>query len=154
MYVARRLIRFASEDIGLADSHAMLIAVAAYQACHYIGMPECNLSLTQAVVYLSLAPRSNAVYRGYEEAKEDALTHLAEPVPLVIRNAPTDLMKELHYGEGYQYAHDTKEKMARMECLPENLKGRVYYHPTQEGEEKKLKERLEKIKEWKENGQD
>lgn len=144
LFIARRLIRFASEDIGLADSQALQIAVAAYQACHFNGMPECNLNLTQAVVYLSLAPRSNALYRAYETAKTDALNQLSEPVPLVIRNAPTQLMNELHYGEGYVYAHDRAEKMARMTCLPESLKDRRYYLPTEEGMEGILKERLEK----------
>lgn len=143
LFIARRLIRFASEDIGLADSQALQLAVAAYQACHFNGMPECNLNLAQAVVYLSLAPRSNAVYKAYENAKVDALTQLAEPVPLVIRNAPTKLMDDLHYGEGYIYAHDTEERMARMTCLPESLKDRRYYLPTEEGAEKGFKERLE-----------
>lgn len=144
LFIARRLIRFASEDIGLADSQALQLAVAAYQACHFNGMPECNLNLTQAVVYLSLAPRSNALYRAYENAKADALTQLAEPVPLVIRNAPTKLMDDLHYGEGYIYAHDTEERMARMTCLPESLKDKRYYLPTEEGAEKGFKERLER----------
>ena len=143
LYIARRLIRFASEDIGLADCQALQIAVAAYQACHFNGMPECNLNLTQAVVYLSLAPRSNALYRAYETAKIDARDQLAEPVPLNIRNAVTPLMEELHYGEGYIYAHDTDEKIARMTCLPESLKDRRYYLPTEEGAEKVWKERLE-----------
>ena len=142
LFIARRLIRFASEDIGLADNQALQIAVAAYQACHFNGMPECNLNLTQAVVYLSLAPRSNALYRAYETAKIDARNQLAEPVPLNIRNAPTSLMEELHYGEGYTYAHDTEEKIARMTCLPESLEGRRYYLPTEEGTEKVWKERL------------
>ena len=144
LFIARRLIRFASEDIGLADNQALQIAVAAYQACHFNGMPECNLNLAQAVVYLSLAPRSNALYRAYETAKIDARNQLAEPVPLNIRNAPTSLMEELHYGEGYTYAHDTEEKIARMTCLPESLKGRRYYLPTEEGTEKVWKERLER----------
>ena len=109
LYVARRVTRFASEDVGLADPRALEIAVAAYQACHFIGMPECSVHLTEAVVYLSLAPKSNALYMAYESAKRDALTQLAEPVPLVIRNAPTRLMKELDYGKGYQYAHDSAE---------------------------------------------
>ncbi len=144
LFIARRLIRFASEDIGLADSQALQIAVAAYQACHFNGMPECNLNLAQAVVYLSLAPRSNALYRAYETAKIDAKNQLAEPVPLNIRNAPTQLMEELHYGEGYTYAHDTEEKIARMTCLPESLKDRRYYLPTEEGTEKVWKERLKR----------
>ena len=147
LFIARRLIRFASEDIGLADSRALQLAVAAYQACHFNGMPECNLNLAQTVIYLSLAPRSNAVYRAYETAKKDALTQLSEPVPLVIRNAPTQLMEELHYGEGYIYAHDTEEKIAHMTCLPESLKDRRYYLPTQEGEEGGWKERLERSRE-------
>ena len=144
LFIARRLIRFASEDVGLADPQALPLAVAAYQACHYNGMPECDLNLTQAVVYLSLAPRSNALYRAYENAKADAMTRLNQPVPLVIRNAPTGLMEELHYGEGYVYAHDTREKMARMTCLPEDLKDRRYYLPTEEGAEGIQKERLER----------
>ncbi len=143
LFIARRLIRFASEDIGLADNQALQIAVAAYQACHFNGMPECNLNLTQAVVYLSLAPRSNAVYRAYETAKTDAKNQLTEPVPLNIRNAVTPLMEQLHYGEGYTYAHDTEEKIAKMTCLPENLKDRRYYLPGSAGEEKTWKARLE-----------
>ena len=142
LFIARRLIRFASEDVGLADPQALPLAVAAYQACHFNGMPECDLNLTQAVVYLSLAPRSNALYRAYQTAKADAMTRLSQPVPLVIRNAPTELMEELHYGEGYVYAHDTREKMARMTCLPEDLKDRRYYLPTEEGTEGILKQRL------------
>ncbi|MGN1146886.1 MAG: replication-associated recombination protein A [Lachnospiraceae bacterium] len=151
LFIARRLIRFASEDIGLADSQALQIAVAAYQACHFNGMPECNVNLTQAVVYLSLAPRSNALYTAYEDARKDALTMLSEPVPLVIRNAPTALMDDLHYGEGYVYAHDTAEKIARMTCLPESLKDRQYYRPTEEGSEKLMKERLEKSRHFRLN---
>ena len=149
LYVARRITRFASEDVGLADPHALEIAVAAYQACHFIGMPECSVHLTQAVVYMSLAPKSNALYVAYETAKKDAIKELAEPVPLVIRNAPTRLMKELNYGKGYQYAHDTKEKLTSMQCLPDSLKGKEYYHPTEQGLEAKYKAKLEKIKEWK-----
>lgn len=149
LYVARRLIRFASEDVGMADSRALQVAVAAYQASHFIGMPECSVNLTQAVVYLTMAPKSNSLYVAYEECKKDALATIAEPVPLQIRNAPTGLMKELHYGEGYEYAHDTKEKLTRMECMPESLKGREYYRPGGEGEERQVKEKLEKVKEWK-----
>ncbi len=148
LYVARRLIRFASEDVGLADAHALPLCVAAYQACHFNGMPECNVNLTEAVVYLSLAPKSNSLYIAYETAKEDARRMLSEPVPLVIRNAPTKLMSELHYGEGYIYAHDTEEKIARMTCLPESLKDRKYYHPTSQGEEKIFQERLKKAEEF------
>ena len=140
---------FASEDVGLADPRALEIAVAAYQACHFIGMPECSVHLTQAVVYMSLAPKSNALYVAYESAKKDALTMLAEPVPLVIRNAPTKLMKELNYGKGYQYAHDTADKLTDMQCLPDSLLGREYYRPTEEGTEAKFKSRLDDIKAWK-----
>ena len=149
LFIARRVTRFASEDVGLADPRALEIAVAAFQACHMIGMPECSVHLTQAVVYMALAPKSNAMYVAYETAKKDALAQLAEPVPLVIRNAPTKLMKDLRYGEGYQYAHDTKEKMARMQCLPDSLLDREYYRPTEEGVEGRFKARLEAIKKWK-----
>ena len=130
LYVARRLVRFASEDIGMADSQALTLAVSAYQACHFLGMPECNVHLSHAVIYLSMAPKSNSAYMAYESAKADARNMLAEPVPLTIRNAPTGLMKDLHYGDGYVYAHDTKEKIARMQCLPDSLEGREYYRPT------------------------
>lgn len=149
LYVARRVTRFASEDVGLADPKALEIAVAAYQACHFIGMPECSVHLTQAVVYMALAPKSNALYVAYEEAKKDAIQQLAEPVPLVIRNGVTDMMKDLNYGKGYQYAHDTKEKLTDMQCLPDALLGREYYRPDGQGMEETYKERLEKIKEWK-----
>lgn len=150
LYVARRVIRFASEDIGLADPRALDQAVAAYQACHFLGMPECTVHLTQAVVYMSLAPKSNALYKAYEHAKTDALQQLAEPVPLVIRNAPTRLMKELDCGKGYQYAHDAADKLTTLQCLPDSLAGRSYYEPTEEGLEAKYKARLETIKAWKE----
>ena len=149
LYVARRVTRFASEDVGLADPRALELAVAAYQACHFIGMPECSVHLTEAVVYLSMAPKSNALYVAYERAKKDALGMLAEPVPLVIRNAPTRLMKELDYGKGYQYAHDSEEKLTDMQCLPDSLLGKEYYLPTEEGVEGKFKTRLREIKEWK-----
>ena len=149
LYVARRIIRFASEDVGLADPRALEQAVAAYQACHFIGMPECTVNLAQAVVYMSLAPKSNAMELAYNTAKIDAIREIAEPVPLVIRNAPTKLMKELNYGKGYQYAHDTKEKLTNMQCLPDSLAGKVYYNPTEQGLEAKYKDKLEKIKEWK-----
>ena len=149
IYVARRVTRFASEDVGLADPHALEIAVAAYHACHFIGMPECSVHLTQAVIYMSLAPKSNALYMAYETAKRDAIKELAEPVPLVIRNAPTKLMKELDYGKGYQYAHDTQEKLTNMQCLPDSLAGKEYYIPTEQGLEVKYKDKLEKIKNWK-----
>ena len=149
LYVARRVTRFASEDIGLADPRALEIAVAAYQACHFIGMPECSVHLTEAVVYMSIAPKSNALYIAYGMAKKDALNMLAEPVPLVIRNAPTRLMKELDYGKGYQYAHDSADKLTSMQCLPDSLLGKEYYFPTDEGIEAKIKARLADIKEWK-----
>lgn len=149
LYIARRVTRFASEDIGLADPKALEIAVAAYQACHFIGMPECSVHLTQAVVYMSVAPKSNALYMAYEHAKKDAIKQLAEPVPLVIRNAPTRLMKELDYGKGYQYAHDTEEKLTNMQCLPDSLAGVTYYHPTTQGLEARVKARLDEIKRWK-----
>ena len=150
LYVARRLIRFASEDIGMADSQALTLAVSAYQACHFNGMPECNVNLAHTVIYLSMAPKSNSAYAGYEHCKEDARHTLAEPVPLVIRNAPTGLMKELHYGEGYQYAHQTEDKIAAMQCMPDSLKDRTYYVPTEEGNEKAAKKRLEEVKAWRE----
>lgn len=149
LFVARRVTRFASEDVGLANPRALELAVAAYQACHFIGMPECSVHLTQAVVYLSLAPKSNALYMAYETAKRDAITQLAEPVPLHIRNAVTKLMKDEGYGKGYQYAHDTAEKLTDMRCLPDSLNGRVYYEPTDQGLESRFKERLESIKAWK-----
>ncbi len=149
LYVARRVTRFASEDVGLADPKALELAVAAYQACHFIGMPECTVHLAQAVVYLSLAPKSNALYAGYNLARKDALEQIAEPVPLVIRNAPTNLMKELEYGKGYQYAHDFKDKLTNMQCLPDSLVDREYYRPTDQGLEVKFKARLEQIKDWK-----
>lgn len=149
LYIARRLIRFASEDIGMADSHALQVAVAAYQACHFLGMPECDVHLTHAVTYLAMAPKSNALYTACEECKKDVKNRRAEPVPLWLRNAPTKLMKELEYGAGYQYAHDTEEKLTRMECLPESLRGREYYRPGEQGEEKQVRERLEAVKKWK-----
>ena len=126
LYVARRVIRFASEDVGLADPGALTQAIAAYQACHFLGMPECTVHLTQAVVYMARAPKSNALYVAYESAKKDARTQLAEPVPMQLRNAPTKLMAELGYGEGYKYAHDYAEKKTDMQCLPDSLLGRKY----------------------------
>ena len=149
LYVARRVMRFASEDVGLADPRALENAVAAYQACHFIGMPECTVHLTQAVVYMALAPKSNALYVAYETAKKDAVRQLAEPVPLVIRNAVTNLMADLDYGKGYQYAHDAEEKLTNMQCLPDSLLGREYYRPTGQGLEARYGARLEEIKAWK-----
>lgn len=145
LYVARRLIRFASEDIGIADSQALTVAVSAYQACHFNGMPECDVNLTQAVVYLSMAPKSNALYTAYTRARTDAAVMLNEPVPLQIRNGVTDLMRDLHYGEGYEYAHDTEEKVTAMKCLPESLMGKKYYEPTAQGKEAEVKKRLEEL---------
>lgn len=150
LYVARRVVRFASEDVGLADPKALELAVAAYQACHFIGMPECSVNLTQAVVYLSLAPKSNAMEMAYLDARRDAISQQAEPVPLHIRNAPTTLMKEVGYGKGYRYAHDYEEKITTMQCLPDALADREYYRPTEQGLEARFKERLEQIKTWKE----
>lgn len=149
LYIARRLIRFASEDIGMADSHALSVAVAAYQACHFIGVPECDVNLTHAVTYLAMAPKSNALYQACEKCKSDISQKQAEPVPLQLRNAPTNLMEELHYGEGYEYAHDTQEKITKMQCMPDSLKDRVYYEPTMQGDEKAVAEKLKKIREWK-----
>ena len=149
IYIARRVTRFASEDVGLADPQALRLSIAAFEACRLIGMPECSVHLTEAVVYLSLAPKSNALYMASEAAKKDALTMLSEPVPLVIRNAPTKLMKELDYGKGYIYAHDTEDKLSSMQCLPDSLLGREYYRPTEEGREGAFKERLEEVKAWK-----
>lgn len=149
LYLARRLVRFASEDVGMADSNALQVAVAAYQACHFLGMPECDVHLAHAAVYLSMAPKSNALYCACNFCKEDIQNFPAEPVPLSICNAPTALMKEFEYGKGYIYAHDTVEKMAKMQCLPDTLVGRRYYQPTEEGKEREVKKRLEEILQWK-----
>ncbi len=149
LYIARRVIRCSSEDVGMADPHALPLAVAAFEACRDIGMPECNVILSEAVVYMSLAPKSNAMEVAYNAAAKDALTGIAEPVPLHIRNAPTKLMKELGYGEGYQYAHDYAEKVTAMSCLPDSLKDKEYYKPTNQGLESKYGPRLEAIKQWK-----
>ena len=151
LYIARRLIRFASEDVGMADSNALQVAVAVYQACHFLGMPECDVHLTHAVVYLSMAPKSNALYTACEACKKDVRTMRAEPVPLQIRNGVTGLMKELGYGKGYEYAHDTEEKLTHMQCMPDSLKDRTYYHPTDQGDEKKTAERLKEIRRFRES---
>lgn len=143
LYIARRLVRFASEDIGNADPQALTVAVAAKDAVHFIGMPEGNTALAQAAIYLATAPKSNAVYVAYTGAAEAAQTDVASPVPLHLRNAPTRLMKQLDYGKGYRYAHDDAEAVADMDCLPENLKGRQFYRPTDRGFEKEIKRRLE-----------
>ncbi|CUH97481.1 Replication-associated recombination protein A [Propionispora sp. 2/2-37] len=149
LFIARRLIRFASEDIGLADPRALEMTIAVYNAAHYLGMPECNVHLTQAVVYLSVAAKSNALYMAYENAKKDANSTMADGVPLHLRNASTKLMANLNYGKGYQYAHNVADKVTNMQCLPENLKDRQYYQPTDQGLEKNIKERLGLIKKLK-----
>ena len=149
LYIARRLIRFASEDVGMADPKALELAVNVYQACHFLGMPECDVHLTHAVTYLAMAPKSNACYVACEEAKQDIKERPAEPVPLQIRNAVTKLMADLDYGKGYEYAHNAEEKLTRMKCLPESLQDREYYRPTEQGAEAAVKERLEEIKAWK-----
>ncbi len=150
LYIARRCVRFASEDVGLADPNALLLANAVWDACHNLGVPECNVHLTQIVVYLALAPKSNAMEKAYNAAASDAQEMMAEPVPLQIRNAPTRLMKNLDYGKGYTYAHDTEEKIARMTCLPDKLVGRRYYEPTGLGAEAKMKARLRAVRDWRE----
>ena len=149
LYVARRLIRMASEDVGMADPKALEVTVAAMQAVHFVGLPEGDLALAQATVYLALAPKSNALYTGYGEVKSDAQKTVAEPVPLHLRNAVTGLMKNVGYGKGYQYAHNADEKLTDMDCLPEGLRGRRYYQPTDQGFEKRLKEKMQAIEEWK-----
>ena len=154
LYVARRCIRFASEDVGLADPNALLLADAVWNACHNLGVPECNVHLTQIVVYLALAPKSNAMEEAYLRAAADAQNMMAEPVPLQIRNAPTRLMKNLDYGKGYTYAHDTDEKIARMSCLPEKLDGRRYYTPAGLGREANMKARLKAVRDWREGRTD
>jgi putative ATPase len=146
LYIARRVVRMAVEDIGLADPQALALCMAARDAVDFIGMPEGNLALAQAVVYLSVAPKSNALYTAYGAVLQDVETTAAQPVPLHLRNAPTRLMKNLNYGKGYEYAHDTEGKVANMQCLPDNLRGRTYYQPTNEGIEKRISERLAEIK--------
>jgi putative ATPase len=146
LYIARRLIRFASEDIGNADPQALIVAVAAKDAAHFIGMPEGNTALAQAAIYLATAPKSNAIYTAYNAAAADAHTQAADPVPLHLRNAPTKLMKELEYGKDYQYSHDAPDAVADMTCLPESLAGRTYYNPPDRGFEREIRKRLE---EWK-----
>lgn len=149
LYIARRLVRFASEDIGMADSHALQIAINGYQACHFLGMPECSVHLTHVVTYLSLSVKSNSLYIAYEKAKKDALQTLAKPVPMQLRNAPTQLMKDLDYGKGYQYAHDFEDQLTTMSCLPDDMQDVSYYHPTNSGSEVKVKKRLQQINQWK-----
>jgi putative ATPase len=146
LYIARRVVRMAVEDIGLADPNALALTLAAKEAIDFLGLPEANLALAQAVVYLSIAPKSNALYVAYGNVQGDVEQTAADPVPLHLRNAPTKLMKEIGYGSGYKYAHDFEEKVTDMQCLPDNLKDRVYYHPTEQGVEKRIKDRLEDIR--------
>ena len=146
LYIARRLVRMAVEDVGLADAQALSITVAARDAVDFIGMPEGNLALAEAAAYLALAPKSNALYEAYGEVQQDVERTVAEPVPLHLRNAPTGLMKNLGYGKDYQYAHTIKGRVADMQCLPDNLRDRVYYRPTDEGEEQHIREKLQDIK--------
>ena len=146
LYLARRIVRMSVEDIGLADPHALQLCMAAKEAVDFIGMPEGNLALAEAVVYLSVAPKSNALYTAYGAVRGDVEHTAADPVPLHLRNAPTKLMKEIGYGKGYEYAHDFDEKVTSMECLPENLRGRRYYHPTGQGIEKRIRDRMEEIR--------
>jgi putative ATPase len=143
LYIVRRLIRMASEDVGLADPHALALCVAAQQAAHFVGMPECELALAQATVYLALAPKSNALYTAYGSVKEDVARTRNEPVPMHIRNAPTGLMKALGHGRGYKYAHDYQDAIVDQSHLPDSLRGRRYYRPTDRGYESRLKERME-----------
>lgn len=148
IYIARRVTRFAAEDVGLADPEALKLSVAAFQACHLIGMPECSVHLTEAVIYNALAPKSNAMERAYMSAAEDARTTIDEPVPMQIRNAPTSLMKDLGYGAGYIYAHDTEDKIAMMECLPDSLSGKQYYDPGDIEAESRFLNRYNEIQDW------
>jgi putative ATPase len=146
LYIARRVVRMAVEDIGLADPNALALCMAARDAVDFIGMPEGNLALAQAVVYLSIAPKSNALYTAYGAVLEDVERTAADPVPLHLRNAVTGLMKNIGYGKGYQYAHDVEEKVTGMQCLPDNLRDREYYVPTNQGIEKRIRERLAEIR--------
>ena len=149
LYIARRMVRFASEDVGMADSNALAVAINVYQACHYLGVPECNVHIAHAATYLAMAPKSNALEVACMEVSEDLRNGRAEPVPLWIRNAPTKLMSDLHYGEGYQYAHNYAEALTPMQCLPESLADRQYYRPKRMGAEAAVADRLEEIREWK-----
>jgi len=152
LYLARRMVRMASEDIGLAEPGALAVTLAAKEAFDFLGAPEGNLALAQAAVYLSLAPKSNALYIAYGEVQNDVQKTEADPVPLHLRNAPTGLMKNIGYGQGYQYAHDTEEKVTSMQCLPDNLAGRSWYHPTDQGFEARLRQRLAEIAKIKSRG--
>jgi putative ATPase len=146
LYVARRLVRMAVEDVGLAAPEALRMALAARDAIDFLGSPEGDLALAQAAVYLALAPKSNALYTAYGEITAEIEAHRAEPVPLHLRNAPTPLMEQFGYGEGYQYAHDLEGRVADMDCMPENLRGREFYHPTAEGREKLLAQRMDEVR--------
>lgn len=148
LYIARRLVRFASEDVGLADTNALNVAVNVFQACQFLGMPECDVHLTEAVTYLALAPKSNAIYKARLAAKKDVEKTRDEPVPLALRNAPTKLMADLDYGKAYQYAHDAPDKLTTLQSLPDALVGREYYHPTDQGRENLFKKRLDYVKRW------
>ncbi len=146
LYLARRIVRMAIEDIGLAAPEALHFCLSAKDAYDFLGSPEGDLAIAEAVVYLCLAPKSNSVYTAYGAVQDDIEHTRQEPVPLHLRNAPTRLMKELDYGKGYRYAHDEEGKVADMDCLPDSLRGRTYYHPTQEGREKQLVQRMEEIR--------
>lgn len=148
IYIARRIVRFASEDIGLADTNALNVAINVFQACQFLGMPECDVHLVEAVTYMSLAPKSNAIYAAKGAAEKDVKQTANDPVPLQIRNAPTKLMKDLDYGKDYEYAHFTKDKLTTMNTMPDSVAGHEYYVPTSEGHESRFKARLEQIKEW------
>ncbi|MDN6128050.1 MAG: replication-associated recombination protein A, partial [Tetragenococcus halophilus] len=148
LYIARRLVRFASEDVGLADTHALNLAVNVFQACQFLGMPECDVHLTELVIYLSLAPKSNAVYKARLNVAQDIKESVNEPVPLQVRNAPTNLMKDLGYGKDYQYAHEQEDKLSTMKTMPPSLEGHEYYFPTEEGKEDRFKKQLNYIKKW------
>ena len=154
LYIARRMVRFASEDVGIADSNALAVAINVYQACHYLGVPECNVHIAHAAAYLAMAPKSNALEVACMEVSEDLRTKPAEPVPLWIRNAPTKLMADLDYGKGYRYAHNYEGALTPMPCLPESLAGREYYRPKQSGAEAAVADRLKEIKAWKEAHKD
>jgi putative ATPase len=143
LYIARRMVRFASEDVGMADPQALQVAVSAMEAFHFIGLPEGNLALAQAAVYLATAPKSNALYTAFQGVQKDVRETETMPVPLHIRNAPTSLMRDLGYGKGYKYPHEYPDHFIEEEYLPENLKGRIYYHPTDQGFEREIKKRLE-----------
>ena len=150
LYVARRMVRFASEDVGLADPDALPQALAAWDAYHRLGSPEGELALAQCCLYLALAPKSNALYAGYKQARRTVQERPADPVPKAIRNAPTDLMKGQGYGKGYVYAHDVEEGVGGIDCLPETLQGERFYEPKERGFEEELGERLAKFRELRE----